>query len=126
MSSSRVHTVFTGTPAAFATCTPSLTKSDDGVARRPNPPPRNWVWIDTFSGGTPAIFEADIWSIVWNWVPVQISQRPPSIFTVQLSGSIVACARYGTSYSATTRLAAPASAVSASPVSPATAGPFDF
>ena len=93
MSSSRVQTVFTGTPAALATCTASLTKSDAGVARRPNPPPRNSVWMDTFAGGTPAIFAADIWSMVWNCVPVQISQRSPSIFTEQLSGSIGACAR---------------------------------
>ena len=93
MSSSRVHTVFTGMPAAFATCTASLTKSDAGVARRPNPPPRNWVWMETFSGATPAMRAADIWSMVWNWVPVQISQRPSARRTAQLSGSIVACAR---------------------------------
>ena len=93
MSSSRVQTVFTGTRAALATCTASLTKSEEGVARRPNPPPRNCVWMETFSGGTPAILAADIWSMVWNCVPVQISQRPPSSFTVQLSGSIGACAR---------------------------------
>src|SRR3989449_8193682 len=40
MSSSRVHTTLTGTPAFLATTTASTTKSDWGFARRPNPPPR--------------------------------------------------------------------------------------
>jgi hypothetical protein len=33
------------------------------------------------------------WSIVWNCVPVQISQRSGAMRTAQLSGSIGACAR---------------------------------
>src|SRR6267142_697329 len=116
MSSSRVQTTFTGIPAAFATCTASATKSDRGFARLPNPPPRKAVWMVTCSGGTPAIFAAMVWSLVWNCVPVQISQRFPSSFTVQLSGSIGACARYGTSYSASIRFFAVASAASAVPL----------
>ena len=47
----------------------------------------------TCSGFKPAISAAFFWSIVWNWVPVQISQRPGVRRTVQFIGSIVACAR---------------------------------
>ena len=120
MSSSRVQTTFTGTPAALATWTASPTKSEAGLARRPKPPPRNAVWMVTCSGLTPAICAAAPWSTVWNWVPVQISQRPLSSLTVQLSGSIGAWARNGTAYSASSRLPAAASAALQSPFSSAT------
>src|SRR5215471_497460 len=59
--------------------------------------------------------------MVWNCVPVQISQRSPSILTAQLSGSIGACARYGNSYSETSLVLAPGSAVSTLPFSMNTA-----
>ena len=58
MSSSRVHTTLTGTPAALATVTASTTKSDAGLARRPKPPPRNGVWIVTRSGAMPSTVAA--------------------------------------------------------------------
>jgi hypothetical protein len=47
----------------------------------------------TASGGSPTILAAVPCSSVWNCVPTHSSQRPFSIFTVQLSGSMVACAR---------------------------------
>ncbi|MNI93807.1 hypothetical protein D3C73_1518090 [compost metagenome] len=93
MSSSLDQTVFTGAPAALATCTASLTKSEVGLARRPKPPPRNSVWICTCSGLSPVILPAIIWSRVWNCVPVQISHLSWVMLTVQLSGSIGAWAR---------------------------------
>ena len=95
MSSSRVHTTLIGAapPAAFATWTASETKSLVGVARRPNPPPRNIVWIFTCSGFNPAIFAVTVWSMVWNCVPVQTSAPSAPIRTVQLSGSMGAWAR---------------------------------
>jgi len=71
----------------------------------------------TLSGAMPRIFAVAIWSPVWNCVPVQISQLPPSILTVQLSGSIGACARYGTSYSASSLVFAPPNAASNFPFS---------
>src|SRR3984893_862746 len=100
MSSSRVHTTFTGALATLATCTASTTKSEAGFARRPNPPPNNVVLIFTFSGKSPAAFAAFARSIVSNCVPVQISQLSSLRSTTQFNGSIIACARYGTSYSA--------------------------
>ena len=95
MSSSRVQTTLIGAPppTAFATWTASETKSLVGVARRPNPPPRNMVWIFTCSGFKPVIFAVTDWSMVWNWVPVHTSAPSGAIRTVQLRGSIGACAR---------------------------------
>jgi hypothetical protein len=92
-SSARVQTVFTGASAPLATWTASAVKSLSGLARRPNPPPRNVVWMWTFSGARPQISAATPWSPPWNWVPVQTSQRSFSIRTVALSGSIGACRR---------------------------------
>src|ERR1700693_2088421 len=115
MSSSRVHTTFTGTLASFATCTASTTKSEAGFARRPNPPPNNVVLIFTFSGESPAAFAAFARSTVSNCVPVQISQLSSLRSTTQFNGSIIACARYGTSYSATIFLLADAIADCGSP-----------
>ena len=53
-SSSRVQTTFTGTFAALATSVASVTKSDAGLARRPNPPPSSVVCSVTCSGFRPA------------------------------------------------------------------------
>src|SRR6266404_5084992 len=99
-SSSRVHTTLTGALATLATLTASMTKSEAGFARRPKPPPRSVVLILTFSGGRPAVLAALARSTVSNCVPVQSSQLSARKSTTQLSGSIMACARYGTSYSA--------------------------
>ena len=51
----------------------------------------------------------------WNWVGTQMVQRPSSTRAVQFMGSMVAWARYGTSYVASNVDAAPASAALASP-----------
>src|SRR6202043_2911698 len=115
MSSSRVHTTFTGALATLATCTASTTKSEAGFARRPNPPPNNVVLIFTFSGESPAAFAAFARSTVSNCVPVHISQLSSLRSTTQFNGSIIACARYGTSYSATIFLLADAIADCGSP-----------
>src|ERR1035438_7337519 len=115
VSSSRVHTIFTGTLASFATCTASTTKSEAGLARRPNPPPSNVVWIFTFSGESPAAFAAFARSTVSNCVPVHISQLSSLRSTTQFNGSIMAWARYGTSYSAVIFLLADAIADCGSP-----------
>src|SRR4029078_13153895 len=48
MSSSRVHSSFTGLFAAFAHSTAAGMKSPS--SRRPKPPPRNVVCTNTFSG----------------------------------------------------------------------------
>ena len=57
-------------------------------------------------------------------MPVQISQLSARKSTTQLSGSIMACARYGTSYSAVIVLDAVLSAACGSPVFFATAPGF--
>ena len=93
MSSSRVDMTLTGAFTDLAISTASRMKSDLGVARRPKPPPRRVVWIWTCSGLSPATSAAAARSMVWNWVPVQISQESGRRSTTQLSGSIIACAR---------------------------------
>ncbi len=80
-------------PAALATSTASATKSLVGVARRPKPPPRKVVCTVTWSGVMPRIWAAANWSMVWNCVPVQISQALGATRTVQFRGSIGAWAR---------------------------------
>src|SRR5258706_14464622 len=72
--------------------------------------------ILTCSGLRPSTPATFIWSTVWNCSPFHTSHAPSLICTTQFIGSIVACARYGNSYDASTVLAAPASAFSASPV----------
>src|SRR5262245_5960034 len=75
-----------------------------------------FVYTCTFSCGKPVTFAASLRAAVCPCVEAQTSQ--PSGFThaVQLSGSIGACARYGTSYTASIFLLAEASAASTSPV----------
>ena len=73
------------------------------------------MWIVTCSGFRPRTCAAVAWSTVCICVPVQISQRSASIRTVQLSGSIGACARNGKSYSASTTFAAFGIAAAGSP-----------
>ena len=65
-------------------------------ARRPNPPPRNIVWIETFSGVMPRISAGDrlVAGLELRAGP-DLAALPASIRTVALSGSIGACARYG-------------------------------
>jgi len=68
----------------------------------------------------PAVAAAAAWSTVWNCVPAQISIESARRSTTQLSGSIGACARKGSSYSASSTCAAEASAASGSPALRAT------
>ena len=51
----------------------------------------------TFSGGRPATFAAAPGRGATTWVPTQTSQPSCRTWTVQFIGSIVACARNGTS-----------------------------
>src|SRR5206468_9324303 len=57
MSSSRVHTSFTGLspPMAFATAAASPATSPFGVARRPKLPPASSVLTRTLVGGKPRV-----------------------------------------------------------------------
>ena len=73
MSSSRVHTTFTGPSTCFAMRTAATTMSASSL--RPNPPPSRWLLTITFSTGSPAAFAASDCTRVMTWVPVQISQR---------------------------------------------------
>ena len=111
MSSSRVHTVLTGAPDGLRDVHGLADEVGHGVARRPKPPPRNVVCSVTWSG-----VEAG-----------DLRRAPPGrrsgtacrsrsrtavrrCRTVQLSGSIGACARYGTTYSTSIVFAARATA----------------
>jgi len=115
MSSSRVQTVFTGNARGLGDVD---RLGHERALRIPAPPEaaaeERRVHLHLV-GGRPVMPAAVICSIVWNCDPVQISQVPFASFTVQLRGSIVACARNGTSYSASRRFAADASAASGSP-----------
>ena len=83
----------------------STTKSETGFARRPKPPPASIVWSFTFSGSRPEHLAAAALVHASGTACRPRSRAPsPCISTVQLSGSIGAWARYGTSYSATTVL----------------------
>src|SRR6266516_3578917 len=104
---------FTGAPTACETRTASETKS--GSSRRPNPPPRNVVWTRTRCLDKPVSSAATSCARVWFCVGAQTSQPSARTCAVQFIGSIVAWCRNGTSYTASTRLAAPASAPAASP-----------
>ena len=95
MSSSRVHTTFTGLPTAFDVSTASVTKS--ASPRRPKPPPRYVVWMWTASAGSPLAAIAACCDAVCPCVGTQTSQRSARTSAVQFIGSIVACARNGTS-----------------------------
>ncbi len=59
------------------------------------------MWSVTCSGASPSTFAAAARSTVWNCDPTQSCAPPSRNSTVQLSGSMAAWARKGTSYSAT-------------------------
>src|SRR6266571_1099851 len=113
MSSSRVHTTFTGPATCFAIRTAWMMKSTS--SRRPKPPPSRWLWTRTLLFGSPVSFAAAVWAKVGTCVPTQMSQPSGRTWTVQFAGSSVACARNGTSYTASTFCAAPAMALVTSP-----------
>ena len=119
MSSSRDQITFTGAPTALEVSSASRMKSSS--KRRPNPPPRYVVWTCTFSGATPLIPAPSCWQPVWNWVGAQMSTPSGRTCAVQFIGSIVAWARKGASYTASSLDPALASAASASPSCRATA-----
>ena len=75
-------------------------------ARRPKPPPRNAVCTFTFAGSTPSAFATASRSGDCICVPRYRSQPSARTSARQLSGSIGECARYGSSYSTSMRLAA--------------------
>src|SRR5438034_7720082 len=108
MSSSRDHTTLTGAPAAFDVSSASRRKSSSN--RRPKPPPRYVVCTLTFSGGTPPIPAPSPWAPVWNCVGAQMSTPSARTCAVQFIGSIVAWARNGSSYAASSFVGAAGSA----------------
>src|SRR5258708_7608301 len=59
MSSSRVHTTFTGPSTCCPMRTACVTQSYS--SRRPNPPPSRWLCTTTFSSGWPATPAAVPW-----------------------------------------------------------------
>ena len=67
------------------------------AARRPKPPPKNVPWTTTFSFGTPAALAAVAKAVIGSWVGTQTSTPPLATWAVQVCGSMVACARNGTS-----------------------------
>src|SRR5712691_11662970 len=69
----------------------------------------------TFSTGTPLTFEPVTCVPPGLWVGAQISHEPGLTNAVAFIGSMHACSRKGTSYTASTVLAPAASALSASP-----------
>src|SRR6266511_2439195 len=113
MSSSRDQITFTGAPTAWDTRTASETKS--GSSRRPNPPPKNVVWMRTLSRGSPVSSAATRCASPWFCVGAHTSTPSARTWAVQFIGSIVAWWTNGTSYTASTRSAAPVSAAAASP-----------
>src|SRR5881392_1897376 len=94
MSSSRVHTSFTGLspPMAFATAAASPATSPFGVARRPKLPPASSVLTRTLVGGKPRVLATTCWSIVGTCEPAQKSQPSAPTRTTASSGSMGACA----------------------------------
>jgi len=94
MSSSRVHTTFTGAPTAFAVSTASTMKSIS--PRRPKPPPSKVVLTMTFSGGSPVILAAVACVPPGFWVGAQITHESRLTCAVAFIGSMHACSRNGT------------------------------
>ena len=82
--------VFTGVPGiAFATSTPSLTKSC-GAPRRPKPPPSIILCTSTFSSARPAVSAAVASEASAFWVEVHTSRKPSGLSqAVQVCGSMV-------------------------------------
>src|ERR1051325_9369452 len=115
MSSSRVHTTFTGPVTCLAICTARTTKSTS--SRRPNPPPSRWLCPRTLARGRPVSFAAAVWVNVGTCVPSHRSQPSGRTCTVQFTGSSVAWARNGSSYTASVFWAAPPLALTPSPPS---------
>ncbi len=95
MSSSLDQMSLTGRPTAFEARTAWTTKSTSW--RRPKPPPSRVVCSWTRSGGTPSASAAAARARDGFWVGAQISQPLPLARAVQFIGSMVACARKGTS-----------------------------
>ena len=69
------------------------------------------MWTTTFSGGKPVTLAAVAWTRLSTCEPVHTSQPSFRTWTVQFTGSMVACARNGAWYTASTFCAAGGSAV---------------
>ena len=72
MSSSRVHTTFTGPSTCWAMRTALAAMS--GSSRRPKPPPSRWLCTVTLSSGSPTTFAAVACTRASTCVPIQTSQ----------------------------------------------------
>jgi hypothetical protein len=96
MSSSRVQASLTGRPTSFAISTAWRTKSWK-MPRRPKPPPSIILWIKTLLAGMPAASAAIASAVSPSWVGAQTSTKSAVTRAVQFCGSMVACARKGTS-----------------------------
>ncbi len=94
-SCSRGQVSFTGALTALAICTAWETKSFSNL--RPRPPPSSVVCTVTLLGSIPQTAAAVCAARPGACVGAQISQWPGVTLAVQASGSIAACARYGTS-----------------------------
>ena len=95
MSSSRVHTSFTGAPIAFEISTACAKKSQS--MRRPKPPPRKVVLMVICSGLRPVIAAAMPIASCWNWIEPISSAESLRTSAVKFIGSSGECDRNGIS-----------------------------
>ena len=115
MSWLRSHIVCTGVPwQALATNAAWAMKSIS--SRRPKLLPSSVRCNCTLSLAMPSTLATTCRARSVIWVPAQTCALPSLNNTVQLSGSMAACARYGALYSACTCVAAARMACSASPL----------
>ena len=95
MSSSRVHTSFTGAPIAFEISTACAMKSRS--MRRPKPPPRKVVSIVICSGLSLVMAAVMPSAACWNWIEPISSAESLRTSAVKFIGSIGECERNGIS-----------------------------
>ena len=94
----------------IASATRTAWATESTSSRRPNPPPSKVACNVTASTGTPATWAATARAIWGTWVGAQIVTCPLRTCAVQFMVSMVAWARYGALYQASTTRAACASA----------------
>src|SRR5207245_10694734 len=110
----RVHVTLTGLPStALDSTAASMPKS--GLDLRPKPPPSKVTCTVTSSADMPSRLATRSRAAWGDWKHPQTSHLPLVMRAAAAGGSIVACARCGTEYSAVRRFAAPAEAVSTLP-----------
>jgi hypothetical protein len=93
MSSSRVHSSFTGVPVSFAMRAASTMKSF--IRRRPKPPPPRVRWIVILLSSMPSAFDTRLRPGAGFCVGAQISILPSAQRAVAFCGSRLACEMYG-------------------------------